>query len=135
MRESKYVQVRIIAERDPDEFQRRVNEAEIQHAGARPKTTFEISGDMYKCLIEYEHVEHIPETADDVAYLKGIRYTCQSCPNFQPALNKDGSIKKTQKRGTCTVAGTAFRDSGACEFFYSELLQERLQPVDEEEVE
>lgn len=59
---------------------------------------------------------------------EGIRYLCKNCPHLE--IGKD----KRRKLWPCQYAeyGMARMDCGCCEFFYKQLKQGKIEPVEDE---
>lgn len=126
MKQSKYQQIRVIESKDPAEFQAEFNKAQQELASLKPETIYDIS-DGYRAIIQYEVETSVAESASDELALEGIRLTCADCPKFKPALNNDGSVRQTSKRGTCDVEPLTFRDMPACDWLCRKVMREGLK--------
>lgn len=123
-------QIRVISKNSPQEFEREANEALKKLASKNADVMF--NNNMGHCLyILYEETEDICETAEDELSKRGITLHCRNCPNFVWDKNKDGTIRKISKRGTCHLAtyGTTSRDTLACEIFCKAVLNGELTPI------
>lgn len=114
--------IKVVANKDPDQFQDEVNRLIDDLAHLKPSVDYNINTDTYKALFQYELVEEVPETAQEECEEQGLRLTCNDCPRFEPMLNNDGTVKQTAKRGSCFRQPLTRKDSTACEWFCSQLL-------------
>lgn len=115
--------IKVVANKDPSQFQDEVNSIIDDLAYLKPSVEYDISTDIYKALFQYELVEEIPETAQEECMKQGLHFTCNDCSRFEPMLNNDGTVKQTAKRGSCFLEHYTCRDSHVCEWFCSELLK------------
>ena len=133
MKESRFLQIRVVESDNPIEFQSEFNRIQIELKSKRPKSQFDISSDKYKAIITFEETEIIAETASDELYNQGLDFTCSQCPKFEPVRNNDGTVKRTSKHGSCFLRGRTTRTTAVCEWFSREYLNGKIQIVEEVE--
>jgi len=127
LKTNKYLQIRVVQSKDPDQFQREFNEVQIELQSQKPETKFDISSDYYKAIIQYEVTKEEPETAQEEMAAQGLYFTCENCPKFEPERNNDGTVRQTAKRGGCFLNSYTRRDSSACEWFCRQLLKGEIK--------
>lgn len=127
MKQKIYKQIRVVQNKDPDQFQREFNEIQKELSHLKPETIYDISADGYKAIIQYEVEVEEPETAQDEMSIQGFSFVCRECPKFKPVLNNDGSIRKTRKRGSCFLQERCWADSLACEWACKAYLRGELE--------
>lgn len=130
MKKRMYLQIRVVTNMDPEQFQNEFNAAQVELASKRPQSTFSIDGETFKAVIQYEEVKYIPETAKDHAQLDEISITCAECPYFERDKNKDGSPRMISKHGSCHLMECTRLDSDACEWFYKRVLAGKDNPIE-----
>lgn len=128
-KEKRWTKFEVVHEADPVKFRDKLNALNEELAIYRPKTTFNITPEIYQAIIEYEMVETIPENAVEELEAQGIYFTCADCPKYEPELNMDGSVRRTSKKGKCFLSDRQCRDSIACEWFCKQYLKGEIQPV------
>lgn len=121
--------IKVVANKDPCQFQDEVNRLMDDLAYLKPSVEYDISTDTYKALFQYEEIEETPETAQEECSRQGFDFRCENCPRFQPELNNDGSIRRTAKRGSCFLKGYTCRDFAVCEWFCREFLGNGISPL------
>ena len=127
MKKNKYLQIEVVQNEDPVQFKEEFNKKQMELSSLRPETIFDISTSLYKAVIQYEVVNEIPETATEEMSLQGLHFTCENCPRFEPALNNDGSIRQTAKKGKCFLKESTSRDVPVCEWFCKQFLRGELE--------
>lgn len=132
MKETKYLQIRVVSNVDPEQFQDEFNKAQLELASKKPQSTYSIEGDSFKAVIQYEETKYVPETASDQAQLDGIQILCDECPHFERDKNKDGSPRMISKHGTCPFCDSVRIDQNACEWFYRKVLLGEAKPIRKE---
>lgn len=119
--------IRVVANKSPDIFQDEVNKLIDELAYLKPKVEYDISSDIYKALFQFEETIEVPETAAEEVANQGLYFTCENCPRFEPALNNDGSIRQTAKKGACFLQEYTCRDAPACEWFCKQFLRGEIE--------
>lgn len=127
--EKRWTKFEVVHEADPVVFRDKLNALNEELAQYRPKTTFNITPDLYQAIIEYEITETVPETALEEMWAQGLSFTCSNCPKFEPALNRDGSINRTKKWGSCFLEDMAKCDTSVCEWFAKQFLKGEIKPI------
>lgn len=100
------------------EFDERLNRALTKTANGNPQI---VDFPNYPLMVRIYYTEEImiPECISDEYELCGRGGYCADCPRFQPQLNRDGTVKKSSKRGTCTLSSApTFADMRACDDYY-----------------
>ena len=113
----------------PIEFDARLNEALTKTASGNPQI---IDFPNYPLMVRIYYTEEraIPESIAEEYELCGRREFCEACPYFQPQLNKDGTRKRTSKRGFCGLkAAPTFSDMSACNDYYESLERGGLNDI------
>ena len=74
----------------------------------------------------YDEEKLIPETVAEEFELRGEHYFCKDCPFF-----KRGKDKRCKSVG-CKYSpyGTAAEFNSACEYFYKQLINGKIEPVE-----
>lgn len=115
--------IRVIATKDPDQFQNEVNDLIDGLADLKPTLDIDIKSDVYKAIIRYEESHEKPETAREELHAQGLSFTCENCPKFEPERNNDGTVRQSSKLGSCFLETRTRRDCPACEWFCKQLLK------------
>ncbi len=80
----------------------------------------QVKFDGLTAYISYRETVRVPESVSDEYELKGVRFRCEDCPEFQTILKEDGTEDKRLKYGECQYAerGRTYRDSAACDMLF-----------------
>ena len=113
MRRESYQQFAIVAADSAQSLTEQLNAKLRELADKHPTVTF----DGMIARIQYEISVPVPESIEAEYELQGVNLTCQDCPFFEPARNKNGSVDRRAKWGGCRFAeyGMASRDARVCE--------------------
>lgn len=128
-KEKRWTRFEVVHEADPVTFRDKLNAINEELAQYKPKTTFNITPEIYQAIIEFQIVEYIPETALEEMEAQGIYFVCNNCPKFEPALNRDGSINRTKKWGSCFINDMTKCDTSVCEWFAKQFLKGEIKPI------
>lgn len=128
MRKIRKQKIRVIRQADPAKFEAEFNQLTDDLSDLNPETTIDINNDCFTAVFQYVIETLIPETATEELEAKGLHYSCMNCPRFEPALNNDGSVKQTAKKGKCFLQEYTCRDSRACEWFCKGVLSGEITP-------
>lgn len=105
----------------PIEFDRRLNEALTKTATGNPQIV-DFPAFPLMVRIYYTEERAIPESISEEYEACGRGAYCEDCPFFQPQLNRDGSRKRSAKRGSCGLqASPTFADMRACDHYYEQI--------------
>lgn len=123
---------RIVSSKNPEEYEQKFNEMAKKLAGEGPEIQDVFENGQFTTIFTYTKTEKIPETAKDRFLLEGQTFTCEQCPYLEKGNDK------RRKRWGCpySFTGMACTDQEACNVFYSDLAQGKIQPKgdgDEEE--
>lgn len=126
MKRERFSQIRVIESESAKAFQDQFNSTMEELASKAPTFKF-LEGDHYRAVITYEEVKEIIDSVADEFHLEGIYYLCKHCPYL------DDPHDKRIKRCTCKYSptGIAFKDNEACEFFYKQLKQNNITPLED----
>ena len=127
----------LIENADAAAFGAAVNAALAEFRNAQP--SFPAEGVCYIVYEEFNEAERLVNlerrygalsdtpVADEFE-AEGIRYLCKNCPHLE--IGED----KRRKMWPCKYAeyGMSRKDCGCCEFFYKQLKQGKVHPVEEE---
>ena len=119
---------RIVSEHDPAEYERAFNDMSEKLSRFSPKIKDVFEDGRFTSIFSYEVTEKIPENAKDRAELEGIRYLCKNCPH----MVNDGDRRKKRRPCDAREFGTTFEDCDACNLFYEELLQGKIEVIEDE---
>lgn len=101
------------------EFDKRLNEALLK-CGDKNLQVVDFPAFPLMVRIYYTEEREIAETISEEYEICGRGAFCGECPFYQPQLNKDGTKKRTSKRGFCGLeARPTFEDMRACDAFYT----------------
>ena len=117
--------VAVIATRDPEEFERQVNEKLEELSDRKPDVMYDITNDFH-ALISYEETIEEVRTVEDEFLAEGIRYVCGQCPfREQPE-------DKRRKNVSCVYSdlGQTHLDMSSCEVFYRAVKRGDVEPMD-----
>ena len=130
VKSNKYTQIRVVHSKDPTQFEELLNQAQVELQSMKPETTkMEFTPDGIVAIIQFEKEENHPENAQDEMHLQGVHFTCNECPKFNPALNNDGTVRRSSKKGKCFLQDIAFGDAPVCEWFCKQFLKGEITPV------
>ena len=125
----------VVTDNDPAAFQEKFNEAWDQVEDKNP--SYEFNKQMGHCAyIMYTEEIQIPETIEDQYALAGVSYRCRNCPHFEWPMTKAGRVNRITKKGGCRFAslGISYRDGFACEYFYKQMINGELTPIEDDEL-
>ncbi len=127
MRRDSYLQFRIITADTYDELTEKLNRVMFELRHKEPGVEFE----GHTVRIRYKESELHPEDLTEEYRLKGVDLHCLDCPFFDPLRNKDGSVNRAAKRGSCRFAtyGETSRDRMACEKMFEMLNRGEIKLV------
>ena len=99
-------------------FETQLNETLDYLIEQNPTVTFSETGDYMIARIEYTAKVDVPE---EPISEKGVKFSCEDCPYFEPETKTDGSEDKRKKYGGCpfTKYNLTFKTSAACEVLYN----------------
>lgn len=116
----------MVRETDAQFFEQAFNETIERLAQFEPEPgTIQYDDGAWWCAITYTEKERVIESVSDIYAMEGIRYLCKNCPLHEPVT--DGRVKYA----SCKYAslGRSHLEHGACEYFYKQLLQNKIEPV------
>ena len=113
MKVKSYKQLAIVAGDSAQTLTEELNLKLRELADKDPTVTFE----GLIARISYTVTEEEPENLVEEYEAEGVNLTCQDCPFFEPARNKNGSVDRRAKWGGCRFAEyeMASRDARVCE--------------------
>lgn len=113
MRHDSYLQYAIVRGDTVEGLTSELNAALYELREKSPTVEF----DGLTARIAYRETVLRPEDIREEYSLKGVNLHCIDCPFFDPMKNKDGSVNRAAKRGSCPFAmyGMTSRDAVACE--------------------
>lgn len=121
--------IRVIACDNPEQFEHDVNLLHDELINTHYEVEYNINSQIYKALFLIDHVEEIPESAQEELAEQGLSFTCEQCPRFEPARNNDGSVRQTAKKGTCFLSEFTTRESPVCEWFCRQFLKGEIEII------
>ena len=76
-----------------------------------------------RAVIEYKITETSPENIGEEYQAQGVRFTCEDCPYFEPALTGRDMVDRRIKYGDCQFAinGRTRRDASPCDVLWNKL--------------
>ena len=123
---------RIVSSKDPEEYERAFNEMAKKLAGEGPEIQDVFENGQFTTVFTYTKTEKIPETAKERFELEGQTFLCRNCPYLEQGKDK----RRKQWGCPYSFTGYARSDQEACNVFYTDLVQGKIQPKgdgDEEE--
>lgn len=129
MEKTKLSKLKMICDKDFMAFETAVNDAVEELALFEPicsAVNFSESMGFWMSITYTEQrvVSDAVSVADEF-HLEGIRFTCENCPLHDPIT--DGRKKWCPCK--YSDSGVAHMNREACEYFYKELKQNRLEPI------
>ena len=113
MKSVSYQQYAIVATDSAHTLTEQLNAKLYELRDKRPTVTFE----GFVARILYEETETYPETLAEEYAVQGVRLTCEDCPYFVPAVNRNGTEDRRAKWGGCPISetGKTRKCSAACD--------------------
>lgn len=121
MKRIKRRRVAIIQEKTAAGYEAAINEQLDKLAEHNPELIIE-SVEKHTAYIKYAFDEYVPEDMADKFNLLGVTYYCKDCAYCEFTRNRDGSIRGTTKKATCTHRQRQIiYTMEACNTFYYEI--------------
>lgn len=117
--------IKVIQTDDPEEFERRFNEATEEYSADDVKIEIQSFTGTHCAYFFIKELKHEFNLVSDEFHEQGIHYICEQCPYHDP--QEDGRKKIVW----CKYADNGFTDlrHEVCEMFYKKVKQGEVKPV------